>query len=293
MITTTVRAPGSCGELVQGTLAGGNFLITCPVDFYTEVTVIPGDSGPSAAGVKTVEAVRLTWAYLGVTCDQYAVNVRSALPQGKGMASSSADISAACLAAALAAGYTLTPDEITDIALAIEPTDGIFYPGIVMIDHVRGLTRRTLGSPPPMSVLIFDAGGRVDTVEFNQRGDLAVLNAAKENEVRTAVDLVSRGLATGDAGLIGEAATLSSLANQGILKKTCLETVITVARRHGAVGVNTAHSGTVLGVLFAGRPEMVASACRQAVAEACPGLEFLRFARLIPGGLTVLKGGNI
>lgn len=293
MIAVTVRAPGSCGELVQGTLTGASFLITCPVDIHTEVTVVPGAAGPSAAGPKTVEAVRRTWDYLGVACDTFTVAVRSALPQGKGMASSSADIAAACQAAALAAGRALIPDEIADIALAIEPTDGIFYPGVVMLDHVRGLTRRLLGAPPPLSVLIFDAGGQVDTVEFNRRGDLAALNAAKEKDVRQAVDLVSRGLAAGDPAPIGEAATLSSLANQDILYKPCLETVIDISRRHGAVGVNTAHSGTVLGVLFPGQAGPAMDHCRQAIAAACPELEFLRAARLIPGGLTVLKGESL
>lgn len=289
MISAQVRAPGSCGELVQGTLDGKHFLITCPVDLYTVVAVDPGGR-TVAAGGKTVEAVRRTWAYLGVDWPQFAVSVCSMLLPGKGMASSSADISAACQAAALAAGRTLTPDEIADIALAIEPTDGIFYPGVVMFDHVCGLTRRPLGAPPPMSVLIFDAGGEVDTLEFNRRGDLAALNAAKEAEVRQAVDLVSRGLACGDARLIGRGATASALANQAILPKPCLDKVIAVATANGAVGVNTAHSGTVVGVLFADCPAAAMDKCRVAVSLACPELNFLCAARLIAGGLSLAGG---
>jgi L-threonine kinase len=270
---------------------GDNFLITCPVDIYSEVTVTPGSPGPTAAGDKTVAAVRRTWERLGVAAVPFAVAVRSALPQGKGMASSSADISAACQAAALTAGRRLTADDIADIALAIEPTDGIFYPGIVMFDHIRGRTRRHLGDPPPMSILIFDAGGRVDTLEFNRRSDLAALNAAKEREIRQAVDLLSRGLAAGDCALIGRAATISALANQAILAKPSLPAVAAIAARHGAVGVNTAHSGTVIGVLFPGRPApAVADACRTAVVRACPELRFLQQARLIAGGLTPCPG---
>ncbi|MDT8901735.1 GHMP kinase [Anaeroselena agilis] len=293
MMTATVRAPGSCGELVQGTLDGVNFLITCPVDLYAEVTVAPGPAGPAAAGDKTVTAVLRTWDYLGVAREPFAVAARSDLPQGKGMASSSADIAAACQAAALAAGRRLAAAEIADIALAIEPTDGIFFPGIVMFDHVRGLIRRPLGAPPPMNVLIFDAGGRIDTLEFNRRADLAALNAVKEDVVRRAVDLVSRGLATGDCALIGQAATLSALANQAILAKPALPDVIAIAGRHGAVGVNTAHSGTVLGVLFPGRPAPAAAeACRDDIVRACPGLRFLGVASLISGGLTVIEEGS-
>jgi L-threonine kinase len=290
MIAAKASAPGSCGELVQGTLDGRHFLITCPVDLYTVVNVEPGGR-EALAGGKTLEAVRRTWDYLGVSCPQFAVTVCSALPLGKGMASSSADISAACQAAALAAGRTISPDEIADIALTIEPTDGIFYPGIVMFDHVLGLIRQPLGAPPPMSILIFDAGGEVDTLEFNRRRDLAALNAAKEPQVRQAVDLVSRGLIAGDPQLIGRGTTLSAQANQTILPKPCLDKVIAVAGSHGAVGVNTAHSGTVIGVLFAGHPVGSIADCRAAILEACPELEFLRLTRIIGGGLK-LEGGE-
>ncbi len=57
-----VRAPGSCGELVQGTLNGVNFHITCPVDRFTETTVtllpqMKQVTGPPERS-KAVEAVR-------------------------------------------------------------------------------------------------------------------------------------------------------------------------------------------------------------------------------------------
>lgn len=286
-----VRAPGSCGELVQGTISGNHFLITCPVDLYAEVTVEIGGQGGSA-GEKTMAAVRKTWAFLGVDYDRVAVSALSALPRGKGMASSSADISAACQAAALCAGRTLTPDEIADIALGIEPSDGVFYPGIVMFDHIGGLIRKPLGDPPPLAVAIFDAGGEVDTLQFNRRDDLPGLNAAKEPAVREAVELVTRGLAAGDAALIGRGATLSALANQGILPKPCLSVMADLLPGLGAVGLNTAHSGTVIGVLF---PADAAGRIAEAVATVkkhCPELTFIQTAKVISGGLTILGGDN-
>lgn len=283
-----VRAPGSCGELVQGTIDGKNFLITCPIDFYTEVTV-ETEGQTVIAGAKTVEAIRRTRDLLGVPDSSFSVSAISDLPQGKGMASSSADISAACLAVALSQGKSLSPDEIADLALGIEPTDGIFYPGIVMFDHVRGTVRKSLGDVPPMSIVIFDIGGQVDTQEFNSRQDLAALNQAKEPQIRQAVELVTQGLAEGDCNLIGQGATLSAMANQRILFKPCLPTVIDVALEFGAVGVNVAHSGTVIGCMFAGAPAEAMEECVAAVRMACPGMEYIRTVRLISGGLTVLE----
>lgn len=287
-----VKAPGSCGELVQGTIDGKHFLVTCPVDLFSEVEVHPGDETQQHAGEKVIDAIERTFSYLSVSIDRYGVTVKSDLPVGKGMASSSADISAACQAAALTAGKSLTPDEIADIALAIEPTDGIFYPGVVAFDHIYGSIRQNIGKPPAMAIAVFDAGGEVDTVSFNQRTDLAELNAKKEAMVRRAFDLVSQGIATGNCELIGEGATVSALANQSILYKPCLETVIRISAEYHAVGVNAAHSGTVLGIFF---PQLFTAEipqCIDAVSKACPDIKYLKTVRLISGGLAVERSGK-
>lgn len=287
-----VKAPGSCGELVQGTIDGNHFLVTCPVDLFSEVELHPGDETLQHAGEKVIDAIERTFAYLGVSIDRYGITVKSELPVGKGMASSSADISAACQAAALTAGRFLTPDEIADIALAIEPTDGIFYPGIVAFDHVHGTIRRCIGSPPAMAIAVFDAGGEVDTVSFNQRIDLARLNAAKEPMVRAAFDLVAKGIAAGDCRMIGQGATVSARANQDILYKPCLETIIKISEEYQAVGVTAAHSGTVLGILFPPSAENGIQQCIYAVKETCPDIKYLKTVRLISGGLTVERRGK-
>ena len=196
----TVRCPGSCGELVQGTTAGSNFLVTCPINLYSEVTVSLS-SDPSSlwsAGNKTVEAIHKTLEYLGESFEGIEVRVASELPVGKGMASSSADIAAACLATALAAGRTLDIDEVCKIAIAIEPTDGVFSPGITMIDHVTGKTRHSLGEAPDITIAVLDAGGEVDTIDFNHRSDLAELNRGKEPEVLAALRLVEAGIENQD-----------------------------------------------------------------------------------------------
>lgn len=282
----TVKAPGSCGELVQGTINGVNFLITCPVDWYSEVTVLAGGN-TAQSRPKTAAAMAKTLAYLKLT-GNYGITVASDLPVGKGMASSSADISAACQAAALAAaGRALSCDEIADIALSIEPTDGIFYPGIIMFDHVQGKLRRHLGNPPPIQIAVLDVGGQVDTLTFNHRQDLACLNQSKEGQVAAAAELVARGIETGDARLIGQGATMSALANQAILYKPCLEAIINISRDFGAVGVCAAHSGTVLGVMFDAAYLDGEKTCIKEICRACPEVIYLKTVRLISGGLTI------
>ena len=287
----TVRCPGSCGELVQGTIAGSNFLVTCPINLYSEVSVSLSSDQSSlwSAGNKTVEAVRKTLEYLGESFEGIEVRVASELPVGKGMASSSADIAAACLATALAAGRTLDIDEVCKIAVAIEPTDGIFSPGITMIDHVTGKTRHSLGEPPDITLAVLDAGGEVDTIDFNHRSDLAELNRNKEPEVLAALRLVEAGIQNRDSALLGAGATLSALANQRILFKPSLERIIEIAHSFGAVGVNAAHSGTVIGVLFDNHAGSDIGGCIRMICQECSDVRFFRTAQLVSGGLSVVK----
>jgi L-threonine kinase len=270
--------PGACGELVQGTLSGNNFLVTCPVNWFSRVTVAidrgagaadtccpadarsPADAAGASRGrhrivfpaerIKTAQAVRKALDREGCQGLGAVIDVASSLPVGKGMASSTADLSAACYAVAAALRRRLTPEAVAEIALSIEPSDGTFSSGIALFDHVGGRLYERLGNPFPLGLLVLDFGGSVDTLEFNRRFDLAELNERKEPAVRRALELVKEGLRRRDPVRLGEGATLSALANQSILPKPDLESIIDYAMARGAYGVNVAHSGTVAGVLL-------------------------------------------
>ncbi len=253
----TAMVPGTCGELVQGTLSGSNFLVTCPVNWFSRVTVTIQEDGSSSAGIvfpaertKTAQAVRRALDREGCPGPGAVVDVASSLPVGKGMASSTADLSAACYAVAVALKRRLSPQAVAEIALSIEPSDGTFSPGITLIDHVHGRLLERIGEPLPLGLLVLDFGGAVDTLEFNRRSDLAELNEANEPVTRRALDLVREGLRRQDPGRLGEGATMSALANQRILPKPNLEAIVDYALARGAYGVNVAHSGTVAGILL-------------------------------------------
>jgi len=129
------RAPGTCGELVQGMLNGRHFLITCPVDLWTEIGV-SGTRPREDAGEyypKLERAVGLCLKKWGFKGKRLYFQRRSQLPVGKGMGSSTADIAAACSAAAKYLNMKLTAEEIAQIALRIEPTDGLMFPGVVFL----------------------------------------------------------------------------------------------------------------------------------------------------------------
>lgn len=277
--------PGSCGELAQGVLDDNDILITCPISWYSDVSLTFRSPKPAeeSENCKSYQAVRLLMAKHNID-KEFSLTINSKLPRGKGMASSSADIAASLAAAAKALALTVTADEICDIALTIEPTDGVFFSGITAFDHINGSVCDTLGEPPMIKLAIFDFGGEVDTIAFNKRGDLKELRAQKKDQFTEAYNLVREGLHTGNAVLVAKGATISALANQAILPKPSLEKIILIGNSCGALGVNVAHSGTVVGIMF-GEDTSEFDRCVETVCKNCPEVKYIGSANLVSGGI--------
>lgn len=225
-MTITVKMRGTCGELAQGIYRGEPILITCPIEKFSTATVSDKFAGLEGLGSKSL-------AMLNKVCGDgfnYGLRLTSELPRGKGMASSSADIAAVAKAVALSIGKTLSPDELGKLCATIEPTDGIFYPGIVAMNPLTGRLIKNIQAREAYQVAVFDYGGEVDTLKLNRRSDF---------EIPTLDDDIDFALTE-----------RSALANQKILFKPHLEDLMTFAKDLGAVAVNVAHSGTVAGIFF-------------------------------------------
>ena len=282
-----VAVPGACGELVQGTLDGEQpFLITCPIDRFSvaEVELTSEGRGWSCPPdtPKSVAALRAALAHLGRPEMGGQLRICSDLPRAKGMASSTADIAATVYALAEALGERVEPCEVARIAISVEPSDSLMFPGLALFDHRGGQVYEDLGPAPPLKVVVLDFGGTVDTLAYNRRyrADLLRKMVAGHQEALTAV---KTGLRRGNLADIGYGATLSARVHQRILYKPQLETVIGLAREVGALGVNVAHSGTVIGVLLdpahADGPATTAY-----LAAHLPGLESISLHRMVGGG---------
>ena len=289
----TALAPGTCGELVQGMIGDVDFLVTCPINQFSRVTVAlsPQAAADRIRGVdhlpKTRQAVAQTLSRLercaGMTMLSAQVTVANPIPVGKGMGSSSADITAAVWATGRAAGMNLPPATIADIALAVEPTDGLMFPGVALFDHRKGRIAEPLGPPPPLEVIVVDRGGRLDTLEFNQTDRTEhwrSLSASTEE----ALQLVREGIRRCDPRLVGRGATISAQAGRPADSGPLVERAAEFAREIGAVGVNAAHSGTVVGILLDARQRQSKPALRRA-REAFPDAADLQHFRVIGGGV--------
>ena len=247
--------PGSCGEMAQGLIDGNHFLVSCPIDMYATASVeVSAGSGRVCAPMdspKARQSIEQTLKHFGRPDLDVNLSLSSTLPRGKGMASSTADVSAsiAATAAALGESDAMPPSEIARLSLTVEPSDGLMLPGISLIDHRHGTTARTIGETPPMRVVVLDFGGDVDTLEFNnvdREGTLRHLQPRLEE----ALAMIVRGTEEGRAEDVAAGATLSALANQHVLFKPQLDVVIRLVDEVGALGINVAHSGTVIGMLF-------------------------------------------
>lgn len=182
-MTYYVRAPGTCGEFIQGAIDGQSFLVTCPINRYSyalsQVTH-PLPHYYCSLQPKSSQARNLVKDILHIPSrDNTAIYIRSDILQGKGMASSSADIAVAAMATALSCNRALTPKELETICLSVEPTDAAFYPGITQFDYINGSICNFLGTCPPLKILIFDEGGTIDTISFNQQKDLSHKNTGE------------------------------------------------------------------------------------------------------------------
>jgi L-threonine kinase len=287
-------APGTCGELVQGMTGNVDFLVTCPINQFSRATVTVSASnqpGEHVRGIdhlpKTRQAVADTLARLshclgipGIVAD---VTVANPMPVGKGLGSSSADITAAVCATGKAVGIDLSPDAIAKIALGVEPTDGVMFPGIAMFDHRRGRVVELLGAPPPMEVIVIDRGGQVDTLEFNRvnREERWRSVAAATGE---ALELVREGIRRCDPELVGRGATISAQAGRPDDAGPWVQKGSDFAAEIGAVGVNVAHSGTVVGILLDARKRQSKPAFREAQREFAAA-ESVRHFRIVGGGV--------
>jgi uncharacterized protein involved in propanediol utilization len=255
-ITTTNVGFGQCfgtfGELLQGVLPDDrNFLVTLPITQYATARFVP----EAEPGIRVLPphklksrrlAEELSRTYAGHQGGSLILD--SELPEGKGLASSSADMVATALAIQDALGFSISADDLASLMASIEPTDGVMFPGIVSFHHREGVRRQSLGHLPSMTIVALDEGGCVDTVSFNRRPQL--FSHTEKLEYAHLLETMEAAVMNQDLVTIGQCATHSAEMNQKVLRKRHLDLFLDLCRSHSALGVVVAHSGTCIGLLL-------------------------------------------
>ncbi|WP_443326040.1 GHMP family kinase ATP-binding protein [Streptomyces sp. 7N604] len=265
---------GTFGELLQGVLPeeDGDFLVTLPVARWT-MAKFQADPGTRTLEVwppQKKKALHLMSMIMDEVREPTGglLTIDSMLPEGKGLASSSADLVATARAVGNALDERMPPQRIESYLARIEPTDGVLYPSIVAFHHRSVRLRSRLGSLPSMAVVSVDEGGAVDTVDFNRIPK--PFTADDKREYARLLERLTDAVARRDLAAVGEIATRSAVMNQVLRHKQLLEPMIGICADVGGLGVVVGHSGTTLGILldtsypaYAGRLADAAQACEQ------------------------------
>ncbi len=248
-----IKAPGTCGELFQGAIGEQDFLINCPVNIFSyakiQRTREPGlKIEKSSRHTKIRDTITLASEEFNFPIN-HKISIHSEIPRGKGMASSTADITAAFEAICRSNKLSLKPETFTHIVTEIEPSDCVNFPGISHINHLTGQLFESFPAPSGMNVLAIDCGGQFDTISFDR---LYARELYRKNRtfMCSTLDSLRKALHSGDLKSIAKSATRSATFNQKIHYKPQFNDLLRCTYEAGALGLNCAHSGTVLGVLY-------------------------------------------
>jgi uncharacterized protein involved in propanediol utilization len=242
---------GTFGELVQGIIGERPFLITFPIpSLWSHATFFPDPTISEIRGadstIKAIKAGRLLLQWFGIKGGGF-LEIRSNIPIGKGLASSSADIVAAMRAIAQSYSLPLTKEIISAISARVEPTDGVMYEEVVAFDYIHGELIESFGVLPPFTIVGVDIGGIVNTIEFNQVPK--EYDRHDQNQFLKAYELVKKGFREKNLSFICKAATISARVNQKLLPKPVFSEFEKLAHAFEA-GIVVAHSGTMIGILI-------------------------------------------
>ncbi|XBS68175.1 GHMP kinase [Acerihabitans sp. KWT182] len=248
---TSARCPASCGELIQGWIAGGEKLISCPIDWYSEVDISEGSPTPNERPLSRRMLQQVT-DYFGMQkgdIPPLRIDCRSTIPVAKGLASSTADIAATAVATARYLQRSLDEATLAKLCLRLEPTDSTVFRALTLFDHRQGAYRLTLDWLPRLTLLILESQDRLTTAACHQRISDSDLRR-QEAQLAGVWSLFQKSCAGHSLRLLGEATTSSALARNQLLPKPGFDHLLSFVEHHDLYGLNVAHSGTVVGLLL-------------------------------------------
>ncbi|WP_419893533.1 kinase [Oceanobacillus kimchii] len=248
------QSNGTFGELLQGvTTNNKNFLVTLPISLssetkftsindFSEIITFPSTK-IKASKLATKILRKYNFSGGGI------LDIKSNIPVGKGLASSSADLVATARAISNTFNIELSNLEIQSLLKDIEPSDGVMYDGIVSFQQKECKLIKKIGATPKLTIIAIDEGGHVDTVKYNNYNP-PFYNELEKLEYDCLLEVLTKGIQNEDLEVIGKVATKSAILNQKFNHKDHLEEVLYICNKAGGLGVVIAHSGTYSGILL-------------------------------------------
>lgn len=257
-----VKEFGHHGELLQGVFESNDGklhrgLVTLRCNLYASTAVFVKESGIKEIRIlpecktKALKAAQITLKYIDKNEEfgGYLI-IHNDMPEEKGFGSSTSDVVASIRAVATALNMTLVPEKIAEIAIEAEQaSDAIMFEECVLFAQREGkVIERYNTLIPPMYIIGFDDNNRkgISTLDYIP----ADYTFEEIKTFKVLKGLLERGLEEQDAELIGRVATVSAKINQHYLPKINFDKIVEIADITNALGVQVAHSGTIMGILY-------------------------------------------
>lgn len=251
------------GEVLQGVFQTSDRrlehgLVTMPCKLYcTRARFRAVRSGPllviPADRSKARSAARLLLDALGCTGWGGVIVIDSNVPLSQGCGSSTTDVVATLKSIADAFRIALPPEWLAQLAVSAETASDplMFSPTESMLFAQRtGVRLLSLGGPLPTVYVLglnVDLEGRgLDTLAIPQ----CRYSWWEVEAFRPLLGLLRNAVENGDPQLLGRVANASAEISQRHRPKPLMLEVSKIAQASSALGIQVAHSGTVMGVLF-------------------------------------------
>jgi uncharacterized protein involved in propanediol utilization len=250
------------GEILQGVFRGMDgglhrALVTLPYEGLRSEACfsLRSDVGlrvHPAWKLKALEAMRWTLDHLAEKVVGADLALQTRIPTCWGLGSSTSDVIATIRSVACAFERKLTPEVEAALSVRSEiASDSIMFDArTVLFAQREGYVLEDLGGYlPPLEVLGFNAdpmGTGVNTLLLSPF-DYCERDVEEFERLR---DLLRKAIALQDPDLVGQVASASARINQSHLPKLHFDRFEELAGIVGASGLQVAHSGSVVGLLF-------------------------------------------
>jgi L-threonine kinase len=228
-------------------------LVSFPVDRYAwaHFTEGAGDAEPLPALPKAAQSVRLFLHRYGLRLPPGAWSSHTELDIGVGMASSTADIVATLRCLFQVFGLPVDMAAVTGVLARIERADSVFLDEFSLYLSDRHEIVHNLGTAVGFHTCFVVEPGAVDTAAVTPR--LLEHYRRRRAAYQECLDDLLDAFRMGDTAAVARAATTSATLSQDVLPKASYDAVVANRRYFGADGIFVAHTGRVIGYLFAAR----------------------------------------
>ena len=249
------KTPASCGEIVEGSLGAQAFLSAYPINCYSQITISKWSDGarnplPSKCR-KLLKVLSKEWGIPYQEIENLAIKIDSQIPVGKGMGSSTADLSGLAKSIACWFDVKVSDETVFQLCIQVEPTDNIIFKHLSLVDFLSGEIYGNYQPYPQFDLLCLESTEMISTVSHYQSSIYQQWVRDNQSKYQRLYDDY-RQILLGPLKLsdLGELAIRSAKLNQPLRAKPLFNEILSIRKLKGVKGINIAHSGSVIAIWY-------------------------------------------